>query len=108
MSAPPDQGVEVERQRGDQGFAFAGLHLGNSALVQDDAANELDIVMAQPDRAHRGLADEGKCVDQDIFKVGAILQLRFEVGGPSFHLLVAEPLHGRLQRIDLVYRLLIA
>ena len=32
------QGVEVHRQRRDQGFSFAGLHLGDHAIVQDDAA----------------------------------------------------------------------
>ena len=35
------QGVEVGGQGGHQGLALAGLHLGDAALVEDDAADEL-------------------------------------------------------------------
>ena len=40
----PGQGVQVNRQRGDERLAFAGGHLGNVALVQRHAADELHIV----------------------------------------------------------------
>ena len=39
MRAATVQGVEVQRQRGDQRLAFAGLHLGDLALMEDDAAD---------------------------------------------------------------------
>jgi len=40
------EGVEVQGERGDEGFAFARLHLGDGAFVQDHAAHELDVEMA--------------------------------------------------------------
>ena len=44
VHAAPGQRVEVQRQRGDEGLAFAGRHLGDPALVQHDAADELHVV----------------------------------------------------------------
>ena len=46
VHAAPGEGIEIDRQRGDQGLAFAGLHLGDLALVQDHAADELHVEMA--------------------------------------------------------------
>ena len=37
------QGVEVGRQRGHEGLAFAGDHFGDVAAVQDHAAHELHV-----------------------------------------------------------------
>ena len=58
--------IEVERQGGDQGLAFAGAHLGDLALVQDEPADELNIVMALADGALGGLAHGGKGLGQEI------------------------------------------
>ena len=44
VHAAPGQRVEVNRQRGDERLALAGGHLGNVALVQRDAADELHVV----------------------------------------------------------------
>ena len=38
------QGVEVGREGGHQGLALASFHLGDTALVEDDPANQLDTV----------------------------------------------------------------
>jgi hypothetical protein len=43
LGVPAGEGVEVERQRGDEGLALAGGHFGDLALVQGDAADELDV-----------------------------------------------------------------
>ena len=40
------EGVEVGGERGDQRLALAGLHLGDAALVQDHAADQLDVEVA--------------------------------------------------------------
>ena len=45
--------VEIDRQRGDQRLAFAGPHLGDGALVQHHAADQLDVEMALAERAWR-------------------------------------------------------
>ena len=46
VDAPAGKGIEVHRQRGDQGLAFAGFHLGNLAPVEDNAPDELNVVVA--------------------------------------------------------------
>ncbi|GBD05647.1 hypothetical protein HRbin20_01236 [bacterium HR20] len=38
------QRVQVERCNGNERFSFAGGHFGDLALVEDDAAHELDVV----------------------------------------------------------------
>ena len=43
VDAEAGEGIEVDRQCGDEGFAFAGLHFGDHAAVECDAADELDI-----------------------------------------------------------------
>jgi len=45
LGVAADEGVEIKRERGDEGFAFARGHLGNLALVQGDATDELHIVV---------------------------------------------------------------
>ncbi len=52
--------VQINRQRGDQRFAFTGLHFGDLAAVQNDAADQLHIEMAHVECAAAGFADDGK------------------------------------------------
>ena len=70
--------------------------------MQHDAADELNIIVAKADRAHRRLTHEGKRLDHDVIKGCAVLYLRFEVGGFGLHLLGAELLHARFKRVDLI------
>ena len=51
MDARAGERVEIDGERGDQRLAFAGLHLGDRALVQDHAADELHVEMALAERA---------------------------------------------------------
>jgi hypothetical protein len=57
MDAVTGNGVQINRERGDQGLDFAGLHLGDVALVQNHAADELNVEMALAESAFCGLAD---------------------------------------------------
>ena len=43
--------IEIDGQRRDQRLAFAGAHLGDRALVQHHAADQLDVEMALLERA---------------------------------------------------------
>ena len=43
MDAEAGQGVEIDRQGGNEGLALAGLHLRDQPAVQGDAADELDV-----------------------------------------------------------------
>ena len=45
LGVAPGERVEVERQGGDEGLALAGGHFGDLALVQRDAADQLDVIM---------------------------------------------------------------
>ena len=56
----PVERVEVGGQRGDEGLALAGLHLGDAALVQHDAADELHVVVPHVQHAAPGLAHDGE------------------------------------------------
>ena len=66
MHGSSGQRVEVGGQGGDQGLALAGLHLGDVAFVQDDAADELYVEMAQADAALARLPDQGERLGQNV------------------------------------------
>jgi hypothetical protein len=52
------EGVQVGGERRDEGLALAGAHLGDLALMQRDAADQLDVEVAHPERAAGRLAHE--------------------------------------------------
>ncbi len=70
VDAAAGERVEVAGKRGDEGLAFAGLHLGDLAGVEDHAADELDIEVAHADGAAAGLADDGEGLGQDLVQGG--------------------------------------
>ena len=43
MGGAAGEGIEIEREGGDQRLALARLHLGDFALVKDDAADDLHV-----------------------------------------------------------------
>ena len=93
-------GIEIGRQGGDQGLALAGLHLRNPALVQDHAAQQLDVEMAlaehTPGRlAHGGIGLRQECVER--FPAGQALA---ELVGPGGQRRIVESLELGLQGID--------
>ena len=70
VDAVAGEGVEVAGKRGDEGLAFAGLHLGDLAGVEDDAADQLDVEVAHLDGALAGLADDGEGFGEDVVEGG--------------------------------------
>ena len=56
VDAAAGQRVEHRRQRRDQGLALAGFHLGDSALMEHHAADQLDVEVALAERALGGFA----------------------------------------------------
>ena len=68
MHALARDGVEIAGERGDKRLALAGLHLGNGPLVQGDAADNLNIEVAQARDATRGLPHRGKCLREQVIK----------------------------------------
>ncbi len=118
MDPAAGQRVQVERQRGDQRLAFAGAHLGDLALVQDQSADQLDIVVALADGAFGGLAHGRKgfrqeLIQHSLFDLAAFLIVldTFDFCGQALAELVrlgaqgfiTEGFEFRLQRIDLFH-----
>ena len=60
--------IEVGRERGDEGLAFAGHHFGDVSSVEDHAADQLHIVVPHPQKAATRLTANGKRLDQQVFE----------------------------------------
>ncbi len=99
MHAVARQRVEVAGERGDERLAFTGLHLGDLAVVEDHAADELHVEVAHAERAHAGLASDRERLDLDVVERLAVLDALAELDGLVREVAVAE----RLDRVfDLV------
>ena len=92
--------VQVQRQAGDEGLALAGLHLRDVALVEDDAAHQLDIEDALPRLALAGLADGCEGLEEHVFERLAVLVPLAELGGLAAELVIGERLEPGLERGD--------
>ncbi len=92
--------IQVDSQRGDQGLAFAGLHFGDLAAMEDDAADELDVEVPHIEGALAGLAADGKRFDQEVVERFAVGQPLLEFDGLRGEIGVRELLHLRLEVAD--------
>ena len=79
--------VEVAGQRRHERLAFARAHLGDRALVEDHAADELHVVVAHLERALARLTADGERLVQDVVEGRALssfclnsARLGFELG----------------------------
>ncbi len=99
MHALPGERVEVGRQRGHQGLALAGAHLGDLALMQGHSAQQLDIEMTQAKGAAGGLADGGKGLRDQVVQRRAIGQPLAEFRRPGPQGLVIQGPGGGLQLV---------
>ena len=90
MHALAGQGVEVGGQGGHQRFAFAGLHLGDVAAVQGNAAGDLHREMLHAQHTPGGFAAHGKGVGQDVVQRFAVGQLLLESRGLGLQLCVRK------------------
>ena len=66
VGAAAAEGVEIERQRGHERLAFAGLHFGDGAAVEDHAAQQLHVVVTQARGALAGLPHGGEGLGEDL------------------------------------------
>ena len=92
MHALPRQGVEVGGQGGHQGLALAGLHLGDAALMEDDAAHQLHPVGPEAQHPVRRLPGGGEGLRENVVQSLAVLQALFELLGLCLELGVAHGL----------------
>ena len=92
--------VEIDGQGGDQRLAFAGLHLGDLALVQHHAADQLHVEVALAEGALGGFAHGGEGRHQQVVERHAFGELLAELLRARAQLCVREPHHLRFQRVD--------
>ncbi len=95
----PSRRVQVDRQGADQGLAFAGLHLGDFALVQEGAADQLHVVVAHAELAAGHLADVGEGAGVHRVEAVAGLELVLQLLGLGPQLIVGQPLEGWLEQV---------
>ena len=100
VHALPAEGVEVGGQRGDEGLAFAGLHLGDPAEVQRHAAHELHVEVALAEDAPGRLPDDGEGLDEEVVEGLAVLDALLELDGLVRQGVVGERLHLGLEVVD--------
>ena len=108
VHAAAGERIEIDRKRGDQRLAFAGLHLGDLAFVQDHAADQLHVEMTLAERALGGFAHGGEGRHQNVVERGAVGDLLLEFVGARLQRVVGERFELLLQRVDLVDPRLIA
>jgi hypothetical protein len=105
MHAGARHRVEEERLRGDERLSLARLHLGDVALVEDDAAHHLDLEELDAAVAPERLADRRVRLEEELLERLSVLEPLPELGRLAPQLVVAELLEVGLQRED-VLRLL--
>ena len=75
------QGVQVGGQGGHQGLAFTGLHLGNGAAVQGNAAHDLHREVLHAQHTPGSFAADSKGIGQDIIQRLTVCQPLFQGRG---------------------------
>ncbi len=68
VDALAGQGIQIERQGGDQGLALAGAHFGDAAPVQHHAPNHLHVVVPLPQGPLGRLAHHGEGLVQQLIE----------------------------------------
>ena len=95
VDALAGEGVEIGGHGGHQGLAFTGLHFGDLALVQDDAADELDVEGAHPQDPGGGLPGRGEGLGQKVVQGLLPVEALLELGGLGLELGVGQgPVFG--------------
>ncbi len=100
MDAAAAQRVEIDGERRDQRLALAGAHLGDRALVQDHAADELHVEMPLAEHALGRLADRGEGRDEQIVEPSAVLQRFAELLGAGAQRLIGQSGELDFQSVD--------
>ena len=99
--------VEEDRQGGGQRLALAGLHLGDRPVVHRHAADQLHVEVALAERPPPRLAGQREGLGQQLVERLAAPRPLAQRVGLGAQLLVAEQLHLRLDRADLLGPLLV-
>ena len=80
VSAVAGEPVEVHRHGRDQRLALAGLHLGDVAVVEHDAAHDLHVEGPHAERAPGALARHRERLEEQVVEQLAVLVALAELG----------------------------
>ena len=100
------QRVQIQRGRGDEGLALACLHLGDVALMQDDAAHHLDIEHPLLRLPAARLPHGGERLEQQLVERLAVRQPFAQLDRLRAQLLVRKCLDAGLERRNVLGLLL--
>ncbi len=75
MHALAGERVQIDGEGGDQRLAFAGLHLGDVALMQHHAADQLHVEVTLAEGALGGFADGGESRNEEIVEKSCRLRV---------------------------------
>ena len=98
------EGVQIGGQGSHQGLAFAGLHLGNTALMEDDAADELHPVRPHAQHTVRCLPNGGKRLREQVVQRLAVCVALLKLRRLGLQLLVGKGLILIAQGFDLIHQ----
>jgi len=100
VDALAGQRVEIDRKGRDQRLAFAGLHLGDIALMQDHAADQLHVEMPLAEGTFGRLAHGGEGRHQKVVEGLAVGERLPEFRGARFQRLVRQGRDFGLKGVD--------
>ena len=96
------QCVQIGRQNGDQRLAFTGLHLGDSALMQDDAADDLYREGLHPQDAPGRLPCRRKGIGENIVQCFTVCKALLQLVSFAAQLFIGQ---GGILRFPVLDRL---
>ena len=77
----PRQGVEVDRERRDEGLALTGLHLGDPPEVEGHAPHQLGVEVALAEHPPGRLPHQGERLDEQVLEALAVVEPLAELAG---------------------------
>ena len=104
VHAPAGQSIQIGRQNGHQSLALTGFHLGNAALMQNNAADELHRIGPQADDPVRSFPDGRKGLGQQCIQAFAVLTALLEFLGLGLQGLFAHGFIFGFQRQNGIHR----
>ncbi len=102
---PGRERIERDRQRGREGLALTGLHLGDRAVVQHHAADQLDVEVALAERSLARLTGQREALVEELLERLARLVAIAQVLVAPTQVVVGLELELGLKGIDAVDRL---
>ena len=94
------EGVQIGGQNGHQSLTFTGLHLGDAALMENDAADQLDPEGPQPHHPVGCLPHGGEGLRENVIQCLAVFKPLFKLRGLGLKLRIGQGPIGLLQRLD--------